>query len=255
MPSTSPTGSLKDPETAELFFKEDPEKLFTDLREVGHGTFGAVYSARDVRTNEVVAIKKLSYTGMRCRKKWQDIIKEVRFLQILKHPNIIESKGCYLSEHTAWLVMEYCIGSVSDLLIVHEKPLQEMEIAAIIHGALQGLAYIHSHAMIHRDIKAANILLTEQGQVKLADFGLASMVSPARSFTGTLYWMAPEVILAKKNKEQQYGTEVDIWSLGITCMELAEMKPPLWNNSSVSVFSHIIRNESPTLQSTEWHMP
>ncbi|XP_057355498.1 serine/threonine-protein kinase TAO1-like [Manis pentadactyla] len=113
MLSTTPTEDLKDPEIAELFFKEDPEKLFTDLREVGHGSFGAVYSARDVRTNEVVAIKKLFYTGMRSTK---DIIKEVRFLQILKHPNIIENKGCYLSEHTAWLVMEYCIGSVSDFL-------------------------------------------------------------------------------------------------------------------------------------------
>ncbi|KAI5193450.1 Serine/Threonine-Protein Kinase Tao1 [Manis pentadactyla] len=219
MLSTTPTEGLKDPEIAELFFKEDPEKLFTDLREVGHGSFGAVYSARDVRTNEVVAIKKLSYTGMQSTKKWQDIIKEVRFLQILKHPNIIEYKGCYLSEHTAWLVMEYCIGSVSDFLKVHKKPLQEMEIAAITHGALQGLAYLHSHAMIHRDIKAANILLTEQGQVKLADFGLASMVSPASSFVGTPYWMAPEVILAK-DEEQQYGTEADVWSLGITCIEL-----------------------------------
>ncbi|XP_057355479.1 LOW QUALITY PROTEIN: serine/threonine-protein kinase TAO1-like [Manis pentadactyla] len=251
MPSTIPTEGLKDPETAELFSKEDPEKLFTDLREVGHGSFGAVYSARDVRTNEVVAIKKLSYTGMQSTKKWQDIIKEVRFLQILKHPNIIEYKGCYLSEHTAWLVMEYCIRSVSDFLKVHKKPLQEMEIAAITHGALQGLAYLHSHAMIHRDIKAANILLTEQGQVKLADFGLASMASRASSFVGTPNWMAPEVILAK-DEEQQYGTEVDIWSLGITCIELAEMKPPLQSNSSVSVFSRIIRSESPTLQSTEW---
>ncbi|XP_057355497.1 serine/threonine-protein kinase TAO1-like [Manis pentadactyla] len=127
MLSTTPTEGLKDPEIAELFFKEDPEKLFTDLREVGHGSFGAVYSARDVHTNEVVAIKKLFYTGMRSTEKWQDIIKEVRFLQILKHPNIIENKGCYLSEHTAWvgicsplavilLVMEYCIGSVSDFL-------------------------------------------------------------------------------------------------------------------------------------------
>ncbi|XP_057355483.1 LOW QUALITY PROTEIN: serine/threonine-protein kinase TAO1-like [Manis pentadactyla] len=251
MPSTIPTEGLKDPETAELFSKEDPEKLFTDLREVGHGSFGAVYSARDVRTNEVVAIKKLSYTGMQSTKKWQDIIKEVRFLQILKHPNIIEYKGCYLSEHTAWLVMEYCIRSVSDFLKVHKKPLQEMEIAAITHGALQGLAYLHFHAMIHRDIKAANILLTEQGQVKLADFGLASMASRASSFVGTPNWMAPEVILAK-DEEQQYGTEVDIWSLGITCIELAEMKPPLQSNSSVSVFSRIIRSESPTLQSTEW---
>uniref|UniRef100_A0A8C5KQ31 non-specific serine/threonine protein kinase n=1 Tax=Jaculus jaculus TaxID=51337 RepID=A0A8C5KQ31_JACJA len=219
MPSTNRAGSLKDPEIAELFFKEDPEKLFTDLREIGHGSFGAVYFARDVRTNEVVAIKKMSYSGKQSTEKWQDIIKEVKFLQRIKHPNSIEYKGCYLREHTAWLVMEYCLGSASDLLEVHKKPLQEMEIAAITHGALQGLAYLHSHTMIHRDIKAGNILLTEPGQVKLADFGSASMASPANSFVGTPYWMAPEVILAMD--EGQYDGKVDVWSLGITCIELA----------------------------------
>ncbi|XP_073097787.1 LOW QUALITY PROTEIN: serine/threonine-protein kinase TAO1-like [Manis javanica] len=251
MSSSISTEGLKDPEIAELFFQEDPEKLFTDLREAGYGSFGEVYSALDVHTNELVAIKKLSYTGIWSTKRWQGIIKEVRFLRTLKHSNIVKYKGCYLREHTAWLVMEYCIGSVSDFVEVHKKPLQEMEIAAITHGALQGLVYLHSHNMIHRDIKASNILLTERGQVKLADFGLASMASRASSFVGTPYWMAPEVILAK-DKQQQYDAKVDVWSLGITCIELAEMKPPLWNNSSVSVFSHIIRNESPTLQSTKW---
>ncbi|KAM5273805.1 serine/threonine-protein kinase TAO1 isoform 2-T2 [Ctenodactylus gundi] len=250
MPSTNRAGSLKDPEIAELFFKEDPEKLFTDLREIGHGSFGAVYFARDVRTNEVVAIKKMSYSGKQSTEKWQDIIKEVRFLQRIKHPNSIEYKGCYLREHTAWLVMEYCLGSASDLLEVHKKPLQEVEIAAITHGALQGLAYLHSHTMIHRDIKAGNILLTEPGQVKLADFGSASMASPANSFVGTPYWMAPEVILAMD--EGQYDGKVDVWSLGITCIELAERKPPLFNMNAMSALYHIAQNESPTLQSNEW---
>uniref|UniRef100_A0A8C9ICW7 non-specific serine/threonine protein kinase n=1 Tax=Piliocolobus tephrosceles TaxID=591936 RepID=A0A8C9ICW7_9PRIM len=250
MPSTNRAGSLKDPEIAELFFKEDPEKLFTDLREIGHGSFGAVYFARDVRTNEVVAIKKMSYSGKQSTEKWQDIIKEVKFLQRIKHPNSIEYKGCYLREHTAWLVMEYCLGSASDLLEVHKKPLQELEIAAITHGALQGLAYLHSHTMIHRDIKAGNILLTEPGQVKLADFGSASMASPANSFVGTPYWMAPEVILAMD--EGQYDGKVDVWSLGITCIELAERKPPLFNMNAMSALYHIAQNESPTLQSNEW---
>ncbi|XP_076138314.1 serine/threonine-protein kinase TAO1 [Alosa pseudoharengus] len=243
-------GSLKDPDIAELFFKEDPEKLFSDLREIGHGSFGAVYFARDVRTSEVVAIKKMSYSGKQCNEKWQDIIKEVKFLQKIQHPNSIEYKGCYLREHTAWLVMEYCLGSTSDVLEVHKKPLPEIEIAAITHGALQGLAYLHSHNMIHRDIKAGNILLTEPGQVKLADFGSASLVSPANSFVGTPYWMAPEVILAMD--EGQYEGKVDIWSLGITCIELAERKPPLFNMNAMSALYHIAQNESPTLQSSEW---
>ncbi|KAM3869332.1 serine/threonine-protein kinase TAO1-like isoform 1-T1 [Diretmus argenteus] len=250
MPSSVRAGSLKDPDVAELFFKEDPEKLFSDLREIGHGSFGAVYFARDVRTNEVVAIKKMSYNGKQSNEKWQDIIKEVKFLQRIRHPNSIEYKGCYLREHTAWLVMEYCLGSASDLLEVHKKPLQEMEIAAITHGALQGLAYLHSHNMIHRDVKAGNILLTEPGQVKLADFGSASIASPANSFVGTPYWMAPEVILAMD--EGQYDGKVDVWSLGITCIELAERKPPLFNMNAMSALYHIAQNESPTLQSSEW---
>uniref|UniRef100_A0A670KDH5 non-specific serine/threonine protein kinase n=1 Tax=Podarcis muralis TaxID=64176 RepID=A0A670KDH5_PODMU len=245
MPSTSRAGSLKDPEIAELFFKEDPEKLFTDLREIGHGSFGAVYFAHDVRTNEVVAIKKMSYSGKQSNEKWQDIIKEVKFLQRIKHPNSIEYKGCYLREHTAWVS-----ASFLSLCGVHKKPLQELEIAAITHGALQGLAYLHSHNMIHRDIKAGNILLTEPGQVKLADFGSASIASPANSFVGTPYWMAPEVILAMD--EGQYDGKVDVWSLGITCIELAERKPPLFNMNAMSALYHIAQNESPTLQSNEW---
>lgn len=181
-------GVPKDPEIADLFYKDDPEEIFVGLHEIGHGSFGAVYFATNSHTNEVVAVKKMSYSGKQTNEKWQDIIKEVKFLQQLKHPNTIEYKGCYLKEHTAWLVMEYCLGSASDLLEVHKKPLQEVEIAAITHGALQGLAYLHSHCKIHRDIKAGNILLTEPGQVKLADFGSASIVSPANSFVGTPYW-------------------------------------------------------------------
>ncbi|XP_067343935.1 serine/threonine-protein kinase TAO2 isoform X2 [Channa argus] len=250
MPSSVRAGSLKDPEVAELFSREDPEKLFTDLREIGHGSFGAVYFAHDIRTNEVVAIKKMSYSGKQSNEKWQDIIKEVKFLQKLRHPNTVEYRGCYLREHTAWLVMEYCLGSASDLLEVHKKPLQEVEIAAITHGALQGLVYLHSHNMIHRDVKAGNILLTEPGQVKLGDFGSASIVAPANSFVGTPYWMAPEVILAMD--EGQYDGKVDVWSLGITCIELAERKPPLFNMNAMSALYHIAQNESPVLQSNHW---
>nr|XP_009935038.1 PREDICTED: serine/threonine-protein kinase TAO3 isoform X2 [Opisthocomus hoazin] len=243
-------GVPKDPEIADLFYKDDPEEIFVGLHEIGHGSFGAVYFATNSHTNEVVAVKKMSYSGKQTNEKWQDIIKEVKFLQQLKHPNTIEYKGCYLKEHTAWLVMEYCLGSASDLLEVHKKPLQEVEIAAITHGALQGLAYLHSHSKIHRDIKAGNILLTEPGQVKLADFGSASIISPANSFVGTPYWMAPEVILAMD--EGQYDGKVDVWSLGITCIELAERKPPLFNMNAMSALYHIAQNDSPTLQSNEW---
>uniref|UniRef100_A0A8C7D2R0 Serine/threonine-protein kinase TAO3 n=1 Tax=Oncorhynchus kisutch TaxID=8019 RepID=A0A8C7D2R0_ONCKI len=209
MPSSTRKGVPKDPEQADLFFKDDPEEVFCDLHEIGHGSFGAVYFARNSYSKEVVAIKKMSYNGKQTTEKWQDIIKEVKFLEQLHHPNTIEYKGCYLKDNTAW---------VSGLWQIHKKPLQEVEIAAITHGALQGLAYLHSRNMIHRDVKAGNILLTEPGLVKLADFGSASIASPANSFVGTPYWMAPEVILAMD--EGQYEGKIDIWSLGITCIEL-----------------------------------
>uniref|UniRef100_A0A8D0A1G9 non-specific serine/threonine protein kinase n=1 Tax=Sander lucioperca TaxID=283035 RepID=A0A8D0A1G9_SANLU len=208
MPSSVRAGSLKDPEVAELFFREDPEKLFTDLREIGHGSFGAVYF---VCSSMIVALLMFQ--------KWQDIIKEVKFLQKLRHPNTVEYHGCYLREHTAWLVMEYCLGSASDLLEVHKKPLQEVEIAAITHGALQGLVYLHSHNMIHR-----------------LHYSLATV--------------SPEVILAMD--EGQYDGKVDVWSLGITCIELAERKPPLFNMNAMSALYHIAQNESPVLQSNHW---
>ncbi|XP_023235832.1 serine/threonine-protein kinase Tao isoform X1 [Centruroides vittatus] len=250
MPSLPRPGSLKDPEIAELFDKEDPEKIFVDLREIGHGSFGAVYYARNAVSKEVVAIKKMSFTGKQSAEKWQDIIKEVKFLRQLKHRNTIDYKGCYLKEHTAWLIMEYCLGSASDIIEVHKKPLKEDEIAAICQDALQGLEYLHSLGRIHRDVKAGNILLTENGTVKLADFGSASMICPANSFVGTPYWMAPEVILAMD--EGQYDGKVDIWSLGITCIELAERKPPYFNMNAMSALYHIAQNDSPILGPGDW---
>ncbi|XP_019618163.1 PREDICTED: serine/threonine-protein kinase TAO1-like isoform X2 [Branchiostoma belcheri] len=254
MPSSKPLmkrhSKHADPEVAALFAQDDPETIFTDLREIGHGSFGAVYYARNTRTCEVVAIKKMSYSGKQQEEKWQDIIKEVKFLRELRHTNTIEYKGCYLREHTAWLVMEYCLGSASDIIEVHKKPLQEVEIAAICHDGMQGLTYLHNNNKIHRDVKAGNILLTEDGTVKLADFGSASIVSPANSFVGTPYWMAPEVILAMD--EGQYDGKVDVWSLGITCIELAERKPPLFNMNAMSALYHIAQNDAPSLSSIEW---
>ncbi|OQR66107.1 serine/threonine-protein kinase TAO1-like [Tropilaelaps mercedesae] len=244
-------GSLKDPQVAELFDRQDPDKVFVDLREIGHGSFGAVYYARNAITNEVVAIKKMTFSGKQSAEKWQDILKEVRFLCQLKHENTIDYRGCYLKEHTAWLVMEYCLGSASDIIEVHKKPLKEEEIAAICQDALSGLDYLHAAGRIHRDVKAGNILLTEAGRVKLADFGSASMACPANSFVGTPYWMAPEVILAMD--EGQYDGKVDVWSLGITCIELAERKPPYFNMNAMSALYHIAQNDSPQLStSMEW---
>ncbi|XP_071848340.1 serine/threonine-protein kinase TAO1-like isoform X2 [Apostichopus japonicus] len=250
MPLPTRVSQIKDQDVASLFTDEDPEKLFSELQEIGHGSFGAVYFARNVKTSEGVAIKKMSYNGKSSSDKWQDIIKEVKFLRQVKHKNCIQYKGCYLREQTAWLAMEYCIGSASDIVEVLKKPLQEDEIAAVCDDALQGLEYLHNNDRIHRDIKAGNILLEDNGTVKLGDFGSASLVSPANSFVGTPYWMAPEVILAMD--EGQYDGKVDIWSLGITCVELAERKPPLFNMNAMSALYHIAQNDPPSLTTTDW---
>ena len=146
--------------------------------------------------------------------------------------------------------MEYCLGSASDIIEVHKAPLLEEEISAICAGCLAGLSYLHCQSRIHRDIKAGNILLTDNGVIKLADFGSASIASPANSFVGTPYWMAPEVILAMD--EGQYDGKVDVWSLGITCIELAERKPPYFNMNAMSALYHIAQNDSPTLSSPDW---
>uniref|UniRef100_A0A5S6QQ87 non-specific serine/threonine protein kinase n=1 Tax=Trichuris muris TaxID=70415 RepID=A0A5S6QQ87_TRIMR len=250
MPTAPKPGSLKDPEVAALFSAEDPETRFSDLREIGHGSFGAVYFAFDKVSRECVAIKKMSYSGKQSAEKWCDIVKEVRFLKQLRHKNVVEFKSCFNKDHTCWLAMEYCVGSASDILEVHRKPLREQEIAAMCHEVLQGLQYIHSLGRIHRDIKAGNILLTDIGSVKLADFGSASLISPAQSFVGTPYWMAPEVILAMD--EGKYDQKADVWSLGITCIELAEKKPPLFNMNAMSALYHIAQNDSPSLSSSMW---
>ncbi|KAK4327971.1 hypothetical protein Pmani_001586 [Petrolisthes manimaculis] len=250
MSTLSRPGSLRNPEIADLFEREDPERLFDDLREIGHGSFGAVYYARHLTTKEVVAIKKMSYNGKQSAEKWQDILKEIRFLRSLRHPNTVTYRGCYLKESTVWLVMEYCLGSASDIIEVHRQPLREEEISAICEGCLQGLSYLHSLGKIHRDVKAGNILLTENGTVKLADFGSASITSPANSFVGTPYWMAPEVILAMD--EGQYDGKVDVWSLGITCIELAERKPPYFNMNAMSALYHIAQNDAPKMSAPDW---
>lgn len=247
MPSQVPAkpGSLKDPAVAALFSNKDPEQRFEGLREIGHGSFGAVFFAQDTETNETVAIKKMAFSGKQAAEKWTDIIKEVSFLKNVSHQNIVDYRACYLKEHTCWLVMEYCIGSAADIVEVHRRPLRECEIAAIVEQTLCGLAYLHDAGRIHRDVKAGNILLTDSGVVKLADFGSASIICPAQSFVGTPYWMAPEVILAMD--EGHYDQSADIWSLGITCIELAERRPPLFNMNAMSALYHIAQNDPPGL--------
>nr|CAD2149827.1 unnamed protein product [Meloidogyne enterolobii] len=245
-PAKLKPGNLKDPEVAELFSTKDPESRYEDLREIGHGAFGAVFYALDRETKEPVAIKKMNFSGKQSLDKWNDIIREVRFLRSIQHPQIVRFKACFLKEQTCWLVMEYCVGSAADILKVYKKPFLQVEIAAICQQTLQGIAYLHGIKRIHRDVKAGNILMTDCGQVKLADLGSASLTSPAQTFVGSPYWMAPEVILAQDSGI--YDERADIWSFGITCIELAELKPPFLDMNAYSAMYHIAQNDPPFLQ-------
>ncbi|CAI5445556.1 unnamed protein product [Caenorhabditis angaria] len=238
-------GIIKDPAIAALFSSKDPENRYQDLREIGHGSFGAVYFAYDRETEETVAIKKMSFNGKQATEKWNDILKEVSFLNSVKHRHIVEYKACFLKETVCWLVMEYCIGSAADIVDVLRKGMREVEIAAICAQTLDALQYIHSLKRIHRDIKAGNILLSDHSIVKLADFGSASLTDPAQTFIGTPFFMAPEVILAMD--EGTYTDRADIWSLGITCIELAERRPPLFSMNAMSALYHIAQNDPPKL--------
>ncbi|KAE9414980.1 hypothetical protein Angca_003701 [Angiostrongylus cantonensis] len=220
-PSGVKPGVIKDPAVAALFSHKDPESRYGDLREIGHGSFGAVYFAYDKETCETVAIKKMAYSGKQAGEKWTDILKEVA------------------------LVMEYCIGSAADIVDVLRQGLREIEISAICSETLSALHYLHQLHLIHRDVKAGNILLSDSGRVKLADFGSASMSDPAQTFIGTPFFMAPEVILAMD--EGHYTEKADIWSLGITCIELAERRPPLFNMNAMSALYHIAQNDPPKL--------
>eukprot|EP00076_Gallus_gallus_P034071 XP_024999609.1 serine/threonine-protein kinase TAO2 isoform X1 [Gallus gallus] len=243
-------GAMPAPQDPALFSAEDPTRRFQDLREVGRGSFGAVFRARDTRTNEVVAVKKMFYGGKHSNEKWRDIVREVRLLQRLSHPHTVRGKGAFLRGHCVWIAMEYCVGSAADLLQPHQPPLTEVEIAAIVHGALHGLAYLHRVHVIHRDVKAANVLLSPRGRIKLSDFGSAAHSASACSFVGTPYWMAPEVILAMD--EGHYDGRADVWALGITCIELAERKPPLFALNAMAALYHIAQSCAPQLQGERW---
>ncbi|CAB3401325.1 unnamed protein product [Caenorhabditis bovis] len=252
-PITQKPGVIKDPAIAALFSNKDPENRYQDLREIGHGSFGAVFFAYDKENQETVAIKKMNFSGKQAVEKWNDILKEVSFLHSIKHQHIVEYKACYLKDTTAWLVMEYCIGSAADIVDVLRKGMREVEISAIITQTLEALCYLHSMKRIHRDIKAGNILLSDQAIVKLADFGSASLTDPAQTFIGTPFFMAPEVILAMD--EGHYTDRADIWSLGITCIELAERRPPLFSMNAMSALYHIAQNEPPKLSAVESDQP
>ncbi|XP_018421330.1 PREDICTED: misshapen-like kinase 1 isoform X4 [Nanorana parkeri] len=258
MAADPPARSLDDIDLSAL---RDPAGIFELVEVVGNGTYGQVYKGRHVKTGQLAAIKVMDVT----EDEEEEIKQEINMLKKYSHHrNIATYYGAFIkksppgNDDQLWLVMEFCgAGSVTDLVKnTKGNSLKEDCIAYICREILRGLSHLHAHKVIHRDIKGQNVLLTENAEVKLVDFGVSAQldrtVGRRNTFIGTPYWMAPEVIACDENPDATYDYRSDIWSLGITAIEMAEGAPPLCDMHPMRALFLIPRNPPPKLKSKKW---
>ncbi|VDL72129.1 unnamed protein product [Nippostrongylus brasiliensis] len=237
----------------------DPAGIFELIEVVGNGTYGQVYKGRHVKTAQLAAIKIMNIN----EDEEEEIKLEINMLKKYSfHRNIATYYGAFIKKLPSatgkhdqlWLVMEFCgSGSVTDLVKSSKaSSIKEDWIAYICREILRGLYHLHQNKVIHRDIKGQNVLLTDSAEVKLVDFGVSAQldktVGRRNTFIGTPYWMAPEVIACDENPEATYDSRSDLWSLGITSLEMAEGHPPLCDMHPMRALFLIPRNPPPRLK-------
>lgn len=233
-----------------LSIPSNPEDLFTLLYPIGNGGFGKVYKAIHNSSKLIFAVKIIDYTkGCNNDKSnicfnYKSIQQETSVMRLINESNyIIKYYGSYYSRqsNSIWLILEYCSsGSAVDLMLSMGRTLSEVEVSTIMKMVLKGLIHIHKINLIHRDIKGANIMLSEDGYAKLGDFGVGIQMTDDEYRTskkGSPYWMSPQVIL-----NRNYDMKTDIWSLGITCMELVEGEPPYGDLKPEEVMEKIAKS-------------
>eukprot|EP01129_Flabellula_baltica_P004523 TRINITY_DN1579_c0_g1_i2.p1 TRINITY_DN1579_c0_g1~~TRINITY_DN1579_c0_g1_i2.p1 ORF type:complete len:338 (+),score=88.13 TRINITY_DN1579_c0_g1_i2:366-1379(+) len=227
----------------------DPLDAYNNFEKIGEGAAGEVFVATYIETGEDVAIKKIEINPQNIPL----LITEIAIMKASIHPNIVKYFDSFLvDEEKLWVAMEFMGGGcLTDILeIFSYLQLSEGQISYICRETLKGLLYIHHHHRIHRDIKSDNILLGIDGSIKIADFGYAAQLTQDRdkrtTIVGTPYWMAPELI-----RGENYDQRVDVWSLGIMMLEMAEGEPPYMDLPPLRALFFITTKGIPGLQHPE----
>ncbi|CAI5654379.1 STE20-like serine/threonine-protein kinase isoform X3 [Oreochromis niloticus] len=227
----------------------NPEEIWEIIGELGDGAFGKVYKAQNKQNGTLAAAKVID---TKTEDELEDYMVEIEILASCNHHHIVKLLDAFYFESKLWILIEFCAGGAVDAIMLElERPLTEPQIRVVCKQTLEALAYLHESKIIHRDLKAGNILLSLDGDVKLADFGVSAKntktLQRRDSFIGTPYWMAPEVVMCETSKDRPYDYKADIWSLGVTLIELAQIEPPNHEMNPMRVLLKIAKSEPPTL--------
>uniref|UniRef100_A0A667XNF7 non-specific serine/threonine protein kinase n=1 Tax=Myripristis murdjan TaxID=586833 RepID=A0A667XNF7_9TELE len=233
----------------------NPNDIWEIVGELGDGAFGKVYKARNKETDALAAAKVIE---TKCEEELEDYMVEIDILAKCDHRYIVKLLDAFYHDNKLWIMIEFCPGGAVDATMLElDRGLMEPQIQVICRQMLEALDYLHGMKIIHRDLKAGNVLLMLDGDIKLADFGVSAKntktLQRRDSFIGTPYWMAPEVVMCETMKDAPYDYKADIWSLGITLIELAQIEPPHHELNPMRVLLKIAKSEPPTLdQPHKW---